>query len=112
VVDGPMWSSRHVHACWEACRTYTASGLHAPCSHLRRSLARLYAIWVADGFGRNVTRFRSPACMALPLPDEYFYVNDRAHKRIATFDPNSTQLRVIPWAAPSPAVSRVLAHSG
>src|ERR1700757_954892 len=23
--------------------------------------------------------------MALPLPDEYFYANDRAHKRIATF---------------------------
>jgi hypothetical protein len=46
-----------------------------------------YAIWVADGFGRNVTRFWSPACMALPLPDEYSYVNDRAHKRIATFDP-------------------------
>jgi len=55
-----------------------------------------YAIWVADGFGRNVKRFWSPARTALPLPDEYFYVSDRAHKRIAAFDPNSTQLRVIP----------------
>ena len=55
-----------------------------------------YAIWVAEGFGRNVTRFWSPAHMALPLPDEYFCVTDRAHKRIVTFDPNSTQLRVIP----------------
>jgi hypothetical protein len=53
-------------------------------------------IWVADGFGRNVTRFWSPARMALPLPDEYFYVTDWAHKRIVTFDANSTQLRVIP----------------
>lgn len=96
MVDGPMWSSRRVHACREARRTYTANGLHAPCSHLRRSLARLYAIWVAEGFGRNVTRFWSPAHMALPLPDEYFCVTDRAHKRIVTFDPNSTQLRVIP----------------
>jgi hypothetical protein len=51
---------------------------------------------VADGFGRNVTRFWSPVRMALPLPDEYFYVTDWAHKRIVTFDPNSTQLRVIP----------------
>jgi hypothetical protein len=64
-----------------------------------------YAIWVADGFGRNVMRFWSPARMALPLPDEYFYVNDRAHKRIRAFDPNSAQLRVMQWAAPSLAAS-------
>jgi hypothetical protein len=41
----------------------------------------------------------------LPLPDEYFYVNDRAHNRIAAFEPNTTQSKAIPWAAPSPAVS-------
>ena len=52
-----------------------------------------YAIWVADGFGRNVTRFWSPAHMALPLPDEYFYVSDRAHKRIADLRPEQHTIK-------------------
>jgi hypothetical protein len=71
-----------------------------------------YAIWVTDGIGGNVRRFWSPACMVLPLPEEYFYVNARTHKRIGTFDPNSTELRVIAWVAPSLAASRVLERSG
>ena len=59
------------------------AGSIAPCSHLVRSLVRDYGISIADRFGGNTGAGGakiSPVHVAARLPNEYFYVTERAHK--------------------------------